>query len=195
MSWISNPRREFDSNNAYLITCRANTNEECFWGNWIWKLKNLPKINLFLWKCFHNSIPVKIILAHRGIQLSPACDICNDQLETISHVLRECIAAQEIWAESNWLDDMHHTFGLEVMEWIKSNSCCTMLAKGKSYPWAHFFLFGICYLWLQRNKRMFQSPQTYMNLCKTMESQVYEYWYCVRDMQIPGLILLLLLVG
>uniref|UniRef100_A0A7N2L4Y7 Uncharacterized protein n=1 Tax=Quercus lobata TaxID=97700 RepID=A0A7N2L4Y7_QUELO len=82
LSWISSPRREFDSNNAYLIVYGANTNEECF-------------------------------------------------------------RAQKFWAESNRPDDMHHTFGLEVMEWIKANACCTVLAKGKSYPWAHFFLFGI----------------------------------------------------
>ena len=30
---LSSPRREFDSNNAYLIACGANTNEECFRGN------------------------------------------------------------------------------------------------------------------------------------------------------------------
>ena len=67
------------------------------------------------------------------------------------------------------------------MEWIKANACCIVLAKGKSYPWALFSLFGIWYLWLQRNKRMFQSPQTYLHLCKTVESQVYEYWYCVLE--------------
>ena len=71
------------------------------------------------------------------------------------------------------------------MEWIKANACCTVLAEGKSYPWALFFLFGIWYLWLQRNKRMFQSPQTYLHLCKTVESQVYEYWYCVLELANP----------
>ena len=28
---------------------------------------------------------------------------------------------------------------------------------------------------------MFQSSQTYLNLCKTVELQVYEYWYCVLE--------------
>jgi len=142
LSWISNPRGEFNSKSAYLIACGANT-RGVLSGNWIWKLKTLPKIHMFLWKCYHNSIPIKTILAHGGIQLSLACDICNDQPETISHVLRECTTAQEFWAESNQPDDMQHTFGLEVMEWIKANACCTVLAKGKSYPWALFFLSGI----------------------------------------------------
>ena len=91
---------------------------------------------MFLWKCYHNSIPVKSILAQRGIQISPTCDICQDQPKTICHVLRECKAAQDFWAEANRPDEMTHTFGLEVMEWIKVNACCKVLAKGREYPWA-----------------------------------------------------------
>ncbi|XP_050254935.1 uncharacterized protein LOC126700793 [Quercus robur] len=79
----------------------------------------MPKIQMFLWKCYHNSVPVKSILAQRGIQISPTCDICHDQSETITHVLRECKAAHAFWVEANQPDEMIHTFGLEVMEWIK----------------------------------------------------------------------------
>ena len=181
LSWISSPRREFDSRSAYLIACGANTSELCFRGNWMWKLKTLPKIHIFLWKCYHNSIPVKVVLAHKGIQLAPTCDLCEGQLETISHVLRDCTAAKEFWVESNQPNAMQHTLDLEVMEWIKANACCTTLAQGKSYPQAHFFLFSIWYLWLQRNKRLFQTPQPYLNLCKPVEMQVYEYWFCILD--------------
>ena len=84
-----------------------------------------------------------MILAQRGIQISPTCDICHDQPETISHVLRDCKVAQVFWDESNRPDEVLHTFALEVMEWIRVNACCKMPAKGRSYPWAHFFLFGI----------------------------------------------------
>ena len=73
------------------------------------------------------------------------------------------------------------------MEWIKVNTCCNVLAKGKSYSWAQFFLFGIWHLWLHRNKRMFQPPQTPQNLFKIVESQVYKYWYCVLDHANPKL--------
>ena len=38
LSWISSPRGEFDSKSTYLIACGANTKEERFRGNWIWKL-------------------------------------------------------------------------------------------------------------------------------------------------------------
>ena len=86
LSWITSSRGYFDPKGAYLIACEANTGDECFRGAWLWKLKTMPKIQMFLWKCYHNSIPVKLILAQRGIQISPTCDICHDQSETISHV-------------------------------------------------------------------------------------------------------------
>ena len=140
---------------------------------------------MFLWKCYHYSIPVKNVLAQRGIQIPPYCDMCHDKPETIGHVSRDCIAAQEFWGESNWPNEMCYTLGMEVMDWIKENVCCNVLAKGKSYSWAHFFLFGIWHLWLSRNKRLFQPPQTPQSQFKIVEAMVYEFWFCVRDHASP----------
>ena len=181
LSWMASPRGDFDPKGAYLIACGANRGDESFRGAWLWKLKTMPKIQMFLWKCYHNSIPVKSILAQRGIQISPTCDICQDQPETISHVLRECKAAQEFWAGANRPDELAHMSGLEVMEWIKANACCKVPAKGKDYPWAYFFLFGIWQLWLRRNKVMFQPSQSHQNLYNLVEAQVLEFWFCVID--------------
>ena len=136
---------------------------------------------MFLWKCYHNSIPVKNVLAQRGIQIPPFCDLCHDKLETIGHVLRDCTTAQVFWTESNRPDEMSYTAGMEVMDWIRVNVQCNVLAKGKSYPWAQFFLFGIWQLWLTRNKRLFQSSHTSRDLFKIVEAQVYEFWFCVLD--------------
>nr|POE88640.1 putative ribonuclease h protein [Quercus suber] len=181
LSWIASPRGEFDSKGAYLIACGANTGDECFKGAWLWKLKTFLKIHMFLWKCYHNSILVKTTLAQRGIPLSPTCDMCHDQPETTSHVLRDCKTARDFWAESNWPNEVLHTFDLEVLDWIKANACYKVLAKGRSYPWSHFFLLGIWHLWLNRNKLMFQPLQSHQNLYKLVEAQVYEFWFCVHD--------------
>ncbi|KAF3966697.1 hypothetical protein CMV_009223 [Castanea mollissima] len=67
------------------------------------------------------------------------------------------------------------------MDWIKANAHCNMLAQGKCYAWAHFFLFGIWHLWLRRNKLMFQPLNTPQNLFQTVEAQVYEFCICVLD--------------
>ncbi|KAK7825025.1 putative ribonuclease h protein [Quercus suber] len=145
LSWIASPRGEFDPKSAYLIACGANASDGCFQGAWIWKLNSLPKIQVFLWKCYFNSIPVKAILTQRGLQMSPCCDLCHNMPETISHVFRECTAARAFWADSNMPDEMQNTFALEIVDWIK--------------------------LWLNRNKRLFQPSQTPRNLFKSVEAQ------------------------
>lgn len=64
-----------------------------FQGQWIWKLDMLPKIVHFLWLCLHNSVPVKEVLAARGISCDGRCPLCKDHVETISHLLKECVDA------------------------------------------------------------------------------------------------------
>jgi len=65
-----------------------------FKGKWIWKLITLPKIQMFLWKCLHQSLPVKSVLSDRGINGLGGYDSCPDDRESTLHVLRECPIAQ-----------------------------------------------------------------------------------------------------
>ncbi|KAL0012613.1 hypothetical protein SO802_007721 [Lithocarpus litseifolius] len=60
-----------------------------FTGQWIWKLDILPKITMFLWLCFYNSVPVKSILAASGIDCDGKCPICRSPDESIAHLLHD----------------------------------------------------------------------------------------------------------
>ena len=79
--------------NAYLLVIGEEDATD-FEGKWIWKLKILPKIQIFLWKCLHHTLPVKGILSDRGIEGLGGCDSCPEVRESILHVLRECPVAQ-----------------------------------------------------------------------------------------------------
>ena len=66
MLWKHSKDGEFFAKSAYL----ANISQDpapTFHGAWIWKLDALPKIANFLWLCIHKSVPVKDVLASRGI--------------------------------------------------------------------------------------------------------------------------------
>ena len=67
-----------------------------FHRQWIWKLDILPRITNFLWLCLHGSIPVKEVLAVRGINCDKVYPLCRDQDESIVHLLRECIFARDL---------------------------------------------------------------------------------------------------
>ena len=57
----------------------------------------MPKIINFLWLCMHNSLPVRAVLAMRGIIRDSSCLLCNNSSETIRHLLIECVVAKEFW--------------------------------------------------------------------------------------------------
>ena len=90
LSWISSINGEFDSRNAYLLVIGDDLSASDFLVKWAWKVKTLPNIQVFLWKCLHNSLFVKSILTHRGIKGLGRCAFCLDNEESILHVLREC---------------------------------------------------------------------------------------------------------
>ena len=64
-------------------------------GQWIWKLDIFPRIMNFIWLCLHGSIPVKEVLADRGINCVRLCPICREQDESILHLLHDCVYAHD----------------------------------------------------------------------------------------------------
>ena len=86
MAWAANTHGNFDLKSTYKLATLGNVNHE-FKGHWIWRIKILAQIQLFVWKCFHNSIGVKDCLASRGISFDPSCPWCHDKPETIIHLL------------------------------------------------------------------------------------------------------------
>lgn len=86
LTWEYSTKGDFELKSTYLLA--SNLREaESFPSSWIWKLQTLPKIQMFLWKCMHNSIGVKNSLASRGIPTDILYPICHDQTESISHAL------------------------------------------------------------------------------------------------------------
>ena len=58
LAWVGTKHGDFDLHNAYRLAANLGPIEP-FHGKWIWDLKALPRIQIFLWKCCHNSIGVR----------------------------------------------------------------------------------------------------------------------------------------
>ena len=59
--------------------------------------KILPKIQLFLWECYHHSIGVKTCLYARGVDTDVTYPLCQQALEMIIHALHDCAVINPIW--------------------------------------------------------------------------------------------------
>lgn len=123
MFYCGNLRRMafFSTNLAYLSIKVEVGVENTFKGAWIWKLDTIPKIMSYLWLCMHNGVPLREVLAGRGINCNPLCPICRQQGESINHLLRECLFAHQFWLKiqsPNIIPPLHNQ---SLGDWLYDN--------------------------------------------------------------------------
>ncbi|XP_021716616.1 uncharacterized protein LOC110684467 [Chenopodium quinoa] len=63
----------------------------------IWVLPILPKWKLFIWKKFHNALPVADTLRTKGRPVDPVCSFCFQDSETTEHLLLRCSFIRRLW--------------------------------------------------------------------------------------------------
>ena len=143
--WKFTKDGDFSSNSAYVSILADSGEINTFKGAWIWKVDSLPKIISFLWLCMHKSVPVRDVLADRSIVCSRLCPVCRNQVESIDHLLRECVFARLFWSKMGVISFIHGQAHSRV---LKIGSMRTVLASGPSriiFRGVLFFLlpFGI----------------------------------------------------
>ena len=176
--WKFSKNGEFNMNSAYRLAIQDEENATQFSGQWVWKLAMLPKIINFIWLCLHGSIPVKEVLAGRGINCLKLCPICKEQDESILHLLRDCVYAHDLWRKLEVPPIEVSSFTESPETWLKTNCLSGMKHKGTT-PWCTLFLFTLWSLWKNRNHVMFENSIPNPRLDKVCLSQAKEYYYYV----------------
>ena len=144
--WKHTKDGDFSTNSAYAWLNGSQQEETNFRGKWIWKIDMLPRVIHFLWLCMHNSLPVRSVLAMRGITRESCCPLCNNFPETISHLLKECVVAKDFWFKLKVPHEMVSSFAeMDLLEWLKVN-CQSKTLHYSSVLWSYVFSFaiGIC---------------------------------------------------
>ena len=97
--WKFTKDRDFSTNSAYQSIITDFGMKNTFKGAWLWKLDTIPKIRSFFRLCMHDSVPVREVLAGRGIPCNSLCPVCGMQSESINHLLRVCQFALYFWSK------------------------------------------------------------------------------------------------
>jgi hypothetical protein len=71
---------------------------ELIWDG-IWKMKCPNKIKHFAWRLVHNSHPLRINLARRGMKIDTKCPLCQRLDE--EHLFLKCKMAKQVWRALN----------------------------------------------------------------------------------------------
>lgn len=67
----------------------------------MWKIKVLPKITHFIWRCLVQAVPVKEKLFKRRCSPSNICPICETEPETVEHAIFLCPWTRYVWFGCN----------------------------------------------------------------------------------------------
>ncbi|KAG7582623.1 Zinc knuckle CX2CX4HX4C [Arabidopsis suecica] len=67
----------------------------------VWDLKTIPKIKLFLWRVLSGAVGIAECLQAHGLNPLMHCSLCQNDLESLSHVLFLCGPARTVWEISN----------------------------------------------------------------------------------------------
>lgn len=91
MAKILQKRKAGDEKSSF----RAEGKEILLWKK-LWSLDVKRKIQHFLWRACHNSIPVANNLQKRGMRVDGICRQCGEASETVEHLFFHCAKAQII---------------------------------------------------------------------------------------------------
>ena len=144
--WKFTKDGEFSTNSTYLKIISNPGETNSFQGAWIWKVVSLPKIISFLWLCMHKSVPVRDVLVDRGMGCSRLCPVCKNQIESIDHLLRECVFARAFWSKMGVLHLFTNIHAQSFDDWLHEN-CISKRIQQNHIPWGIFFPFAVWNLW------------------------------------------------
>lgn len=130
--------------------------------SWLWNSETTPKIKFFLWLAWWDRLPTNGLLNQRNIIPCPLCPLCMQDVETSTHILRDCRVAHQVWFQSRinthpingWLSNQ-----LSDHEMIDNIPACIL------------FTFICWEIWVQRNKFIFENtpiPQPHITIHKAL---------------------------
>ncbi|CAN0886781.1 hypothetical protein LINGRAHAP2_LOCUS15440, partial [Linum grandiflorum] len=62
----------------------------------VWSSPIQPKLKIFIWKFFHNILPLREALARHSIDVILNCPVCGQDVGTVHHLFQRCVVAQQL---------------------------------------------------------------------------------------------------
>ncbi|CAL9013279.1 unnamed protein product [Prunus brigantina] len=120
----------------------------------IWCSSLTPKIKNFLWRAVKGCLPTRSLLFRRHLGLSPMCQICETELETIEHLLLSCKWTSSVWFGSVLSYRVDRQSITTIDEWLLGVT--SKLAK-ENFNWVWFHISFLCWsLWRSRCAFVFE---------------------------------------
>ncbi|KAL0007753.1 hypothetical protein SO802_009255 [Lithocarpus litseifolius] len=180
LAWSESPQGKFDLKSAYKFAKGFDAKSKLE-SKWIWKADTLPRKKSFLWQCAHNSIRVKAYFARRGVVEEVNCPICQEEVDTVLHALRDYSRVRLVWRKlgvkvGDWV-----FWESNLQTWINYNGIQNKVVTPANMPWKVVFPFAVWLIWKSRNHSMFRGKNMSSNFAADILKQVTEYVHCAAS--------------
>ena len=163
--WLGTDTGEFSTKSGYYAALQCRTqlpedlhqelNNQFDWNKQVWKLPTAPKVKMFLWKVFKNTLPVGTNLVARNIPVDHICKRCGLP-ESSTHLLLHCSFAQQVWKILPYGRSIEASGLLDLREdWMSLRNEVVLppvgLTSQQLTPWIFW------HIWLARNNVCFNN--------------------------------------
>lgn len=150
---------KFTNKTAYDLLEEGDDHQDDMDWRRLWRLKGPSRGSLLLW-LVQQKLKTKELLWRRQIVNSPACELCNTDVESTMHAVRDCTIPKMIW-QRLLLDDRKIEFWGQNHPrlWIKQNLDNPRHHNDWAGNWQILFNQTIQALWHCRNHMIFQPSQ------------------------------------
>ncbi|OVA00921.1 Reverse transcriptase zinc-binding domain [Macleaya cordata] len=172
--WTPTTSGVFSTKSAYKCltqevasTSFASCSHKFDWHS-LWKVKGLaPRIQLFIWRIFTDSIGLKHNIIRHGIEVDPICVVCGLENETTDHLFLHCEIAKKTWFGSpigyRVVDNSTPLSDL-LLSWLSSKNSIEVFKLGCNIVWS---------LWKARNRWVFD--KTKVQVFNVIQATVSSY--------------------
>jgi len=156
--WTPSPDQRYSSASAYGAMFFGSST--VFGAKFIWKTPAPPRVRFFYWLAMHNRCWTGDRRFRHGLQDSNLCIFCDQEPETLDHIILGCCFSREVWLIC--LSRVHINLdgygGARAMEWWIGNR--KLVPKFFRRGFDSFVLLLGWSLWKERNHRTFQAGAT-----------------------------------
>lgn len=117
LTWKASDHGILNLGSAYKIATYEG-NVGSFRGKWIWKAKVLPRIQYFVWLCYHESVGVKEFLNQRGMLLDTQCLLYHTSSKSILHALHDYKVVKHVWNQLGENRVNSSFFSSNLQDWL-----------------------------------------------------------------------------
>ncbi|CAH9100084.1 unnamed protein product [Cuscuta epithymum] len=143
--------------------------------NWIWNISVPEKVRCFLWLIRKNKILTNIERVRRHLSDDHICHICNDEDETVLHMVRDCTFAALCWKNAALGLARTGDNSFNSLEWLRSH-CQEKRDNTGRIPHASIFAYIIWFIWKSRNAWIFEGvPLNAERVVRNAYAQAEEY--------------------